>query len=261
MHNGPLTLEQQWSAAVLSAEGPCGLTGRTCIQAAGVVGWEVEPIHIVVERGAKVNPITELSLKVHESRRFSLEDLHPTRTPPQVRVERGLVDAAVWSPSPRTACGLLAAGIQQRKTTAGRLRDTLEIAGQVRHRRLLLSVLTDIEGGAQAVSELDFLRFCRRNGFPRPELQDRRDRRGRRRYLDATFRRADGRVIAVEIDGAAHLVVGTYWSDMIRQNDLVIGGDKVLRYPSAYIYANDPVAVAQLREALMIPTCQNVAGL
>jgi hypothetical protein len=261
LHNGPLTLLQQWAAAVLSADGPCALAGRTAIQAAGMTGWEVDPIHIVVERGAKVNAIKELSLKVHESRRFTVEDIHPTRTPAQIRVERGIVDAAVWSNSARTACGLVAAGVQQRKTTAERLRETLESAGQVRHRRLLLSVLADVEGGAQAVSELDFLRFCRRIGLPRPQLQIRRDRSGRRRYLDATFRSRDGRLVAVEIDGAAHLVVTTYWSDMIRQNDLVIGGDNVLRYPSAYIYANDPVAVAQLREAILLETCQNVAGL
>lgn len=56
--------------------------------------------------------------------------------------------------------------------------------------------------------------------------------------------------MSVEIDGAAHLVVATYWSDMLRQNDVVIGGRRVLRYPSAYIYADDPQAVAQLRAAL-----------
>jgi hypothetical protein len=250
LHNGPLTLEQQWWAAVLACEAPAALAARTAAQAGGLTGWEVEPVHILVPRGAKVNEVADVSSKVHESRRFTADDIHPTRTPPQVTIERALVDAAVWSPRPRTACGVLAAGVQQRLTTARRLQEVLEGAGRVRHRRLLLSVLADIEGGAQAVSEIDFLRFCRRHGFPKPTLQSRADTKGKRRYLDATFIRSDRRLIGVEIDGAAHLLVTTYWHDMRRLNDLVIDGRRVLRFPSAAIYADDPDAVAQLRAAL-----------
>jgi hypothetical protein len=146
---------------------------------------------------------------------------------------------------------VLAAGVQQRLVTPAALRVELEGAGAVKHRRTLLSALVDIEGGAQAVSELDFVRFCRRNGLPRPTLQEVRiDSFGRRRYLDATLRRQDGGVIRVEVDGALHLVASTYWSDMARGNDLVIGNERVLRFPSYVIHANDPTALAQLRRAL-----------
>jgi hypothetical protein len=167
-----------------------------------------------------------------------------------VRVERALIDAAVWSARPRTACGVLAAGVQQRLTTPDKLLAELAKAGAVRHRRLLAAALADIEGGAQAVSEIDFLRFCRRNGLPRPELQVRVDAGGRRRYLDATFRGRSGQPVRVEIDGALHLVVQTYWDDMARGNDLVIQREQVLRLPSYVIYADDPVALNQLRRAL-----------
>jgi hypothetical protein len=253
MHNGPLALVQRWSAAVLAAASPSALAARTAAQAAGLVGWDVDPIHVVVPRGAKVNTLVpEVPVHVHESRRFSAADIHATRTPPQVAIERALVDGAAWSTSPRTAAGMLAAGVQQRLTTAQRLRDELEGAGRVRHRRLMQSILVDIEGGAQALSEADFLRFCRRHGFPRPVLQVRVDTNGRRRYLDATFKRHDGRLIGVEIDGAAHLVVTTYWHDMRRLNDLVIDGRRILRFPSAAVHADDPEAIAQLRTALRL---------
>jgi hypothetical protein len=116
---------------------------------------------------------------------------------------------------------------------------------------LLAAALVDIDGGAQAVSEIDFIRFCNRNRFPTPVLQQvRLDVRGRRRYLDATFKRRDGSLLRVEIDGALHLVVRTYWNDMSRGNELVIGNEKVLRFPSYVIHANDPRAVDQLRRAL-----------
>ncbi|MBV9290948.1 MAG: hypothetical protein JO222_00750 [Frankiales bacterium] len=201
-------------------------------------------------------------MKVHESRRFAAADIHGSKSPPMVTIERALVDAAAWSRSPRTACGLLAARVQQRLTTAERLVEMLSSVGRVRHRKLLARVLVDIAGGAQAVSETDFLRFCARHGLPRPSLQVRHDLNGRRRYLDATFARRDGKAVRVEIDGAAHLVVSSYWSDMVRQNDFTLREKPLLRFPSAYIHADDPVALEQLREALGLrATCQNVVGL
>jgi hypothetical protein len=250
MHNGPLTPDQQLWAAVLNA-GPCAaLAARTAAAQHGLTGWSADCIEVLVPRGTAVPAGLGLPVKIHESRRFGPSDIHSGRALPQVRVERALVDAAVWSARPRTACGVLAAGVQQRLTTADKLLAELAQAGAVRFRRLLAAALTDIAGGAQAVSEMDFVRFCRRNGLPRPELQARVEAAGRRRYLDATLRGRGGNLVRVEIDGALHLVVQTYWDDMARGNDLVIGREQVLRFPSYVIYADDPVAVAQLRRAL-----------
>jgi hypothetical protein len=145
----------------------------------------------------------------------------------------------------------MAAAVQQRLTDADKLLAELISAGAVRHRRLLAAVLTDIGGGAHAVSEIDFVRFCARNGLPKPTHQAvRRDSKGRRRYLDATLVGPRGRIVRVEIDGALHLVVQTYWSDMYRGNDLSIGREVALRFPSFVIHANDPEALDQLRRAL-----------
>jgi hypothetical protein len=251
MHNGPLTPDQELWAAVLNAGPLAALAARTAAAQHGLVGWTADCIEVLVPRGAAVPAGLGLPVKVHESRRFGPSDIHVGRALPQVRVERALVDAAVWSARPRTACGVLAAGVQQRLTTPAKLLTELDVAGAVRHRRLLAAALVDIAGGAQAVSEIDFLRFCRRNGLPRPELQVvRRDAAGRRRYLDATLRGRDGLPVRVEIDGALHLVVQTYWDDMARGNDLVIGREQVLRFPSYVIYADDAVALDQLRRAL-----------
>ncbi|HVV74424.1 MAG TPA: hypothetical protein VHC43_00190 [Mycobacteriales bacterium] len=251
LHNGPLTRRQQMWAAVLNAGCPVALAARTAATEHGLSGWDAECVEIVVPKGTLIPKGLGIDVKVHESRRFTADDIHPGRAIPQVRVERALIDAAVWSRSTRTACGVVAAGVQQRLTTPAALRAELERAGAVRHRRVLLAALVDIEGGAQAVSEIDFIRFCRRNGLPRPTLQEVRvDSSGRRRYLDATLRRRDGGVIRVEVDGALHLVASTYWSDMARGNDLVIGNERVLRFPSYVIHSSDPTAVNQLRRAL-----------
>lgn len=251
MHNGPLTHRQEMWAAVRNAGWPSALAARTAAAEHGLVGWQADCVEIVVPKGTLIPPGLGIDVKVHESRRFSPDDIHVGRGLPQVRVERALVDAAVWSRACRTACGLMAAGVQQRLTTAARLRAELEAAGAVRHRRVLLAALADIEGGAEAVSEIDFIRFCRRNGLPKPVHQEvRRDDSGRRRYLDATLHGPDGRLVHVEIDGALHLVAQTYWADMARGNDLLIAETVVLRFPSYVIHSNDSVAVTQLRRAL-----------
>ena len=61
---------------------------------------------------------------------------------------------------------------------------------------------------------------------------------GRRRYLDATWRRA------------LHLAPGTWWDDQLRQNELVLADELVLRYPSVVIRSEPALVARQLRRAL-----------
>ena len=118
---------------------------------------------------------------------------------------------------------------------------------------MLARALDDVAGGVEAVSELRFVQFCRKHELPTPALQVRLDSRGRRRYLDATFRRmSDGRPVRVEIDGGIHLTLTQRWRDTCNDNDAVIDGEVVLRFPSVAIYTDDPVALAQIRRALEV---------
>lgn len=251
MHNGPLTRRQQEAVAVLAGGRVCALAARTAAASAGLSGWDAPLVEVVVPRGTTYPELCTVEVKVHESRRFGAADIHPTAWPPRVRIERALVDAATWSRRPRTAVGVLAAGVQQGLTRAERLSEELDKAGKVKWYRLLSSCLVDIGGGAHAVSEIDFIKFCARNGLPKPVHQVvRRDSKGRRRYLDATLVGPSGVVVRVEIDGALHLVVQTYWDDMFRGNELNIARELSLRLPSFVIYADDEEALAQLRVAL-----------
>jgi hypothetical protein len=252
-HNGPLTeLQKQW-AAVLSTPEPVALCGLTTLVNSGVRGVDADSIHILVERGARVLAIDGVEVSVHESRRFSPEDVIQ-RQPPTVALERATIDAAVWSKDIKTAFRITVAPVQQRLTTAGRLKAVLLSAGSVKFRRPLLQFIRDLEGGAEALSEVEFLRWCRRHRLPEPATQVRYDRNGRRRYLDATFRLPDGSTLFVEIDGGVHLLLSVRWEDTLKDNDAVLANRKTLRFTSAAIYADDPRALLQLREAL--GTCQ-----
>ena len=247
LHNGPLTERQQWWAATL-AVGP--LAGRTSLQAFGIKGWPSSTVEVVVARGAKPVLPDGVDVTVHESRRFGATDVHPVRVPPRLQLERSAVDAAAWSTSPRAACGLLAAVVQQRRSTAAKLREELRAAGQVRHVRLLRVVLDDIAGGAHALSEVDLGRICRRYGLLPPERQlVRVDGSGKRRYVDARVSAPHGGSVLVEIDGALHLLVMSYWDDMSRGNELVISGERVLRFASIALHLDEEVVGNQLRRA------------
>lgn len=249
-HNGPYRPEQARWAVWLSAPFPCALCSLTAMELHGVRGFETDAIHIVVQRGARVLPTPGVATVVHESRRFTAEDVCHRSSPPSTTLERAVMDAAVWSKDYQTATRIAVAPVQQRLTSAVRLADELALAGRVRYRRLLGAFLADIDGGAQALSEVAFLRWCRRHGFPRPQLQVRLDARGRRRYLDAVFVGRDDRRIVVEVDGGIHLTLRARWQDTVKDNDAALDGELTLRFPSVAIYSDDPRAITQLRRAL-----------
>jgi hypothetical protein len=230
----------------------------TALQRLGVGGFETSDIHVIVTKSLRVPPLEGVSVVVHQSRRLHRFDILP-RLPPVTGIERSTIDAAVWSPDIKTATRVVVAPIQQRFTSAARLRDALSEAGQVKHRKVLLALLADLAGGAEALSEVAFLRWCRKHGFPRPATQVRFDGAGRRRYLDATFELGDGSALLVEIDGGIHLTLTARWADTAKDNDAVIANRKTLRFPSVAIYSDDPRAVAQLRAA--IRTCPPQRGL
>ena len=201
-HNGDLTgVQRQW-VAVLGTGAGAVLAARSALVWHGLGGWPAPVVEVLVAKGTRVLPLPGIHRRVHESRRFHSSDVRRSRGLPIVRVERAAVDAAAWSAAPRSACGLLAAVVQQRLSTADRLVAELEAAGPVRHAPLLRTVLADIAGGAQALSEVDFGDFCRRHGLPAPVRQVvRLDAQGRRRYVDAELSLHGHRVL-VEIDGA-----------------------------------------------------------
>jgi hypothetical protein len=169
------------------------------------------------------------------------------------RIEEAAVLAASTFASVRPAIGILAAAVQQRLTTADRLADVVARSMRIRHRRVMLASLRDMAMGAEALSEIDFAALCRRHRLPTPARQAIRvEPSGRRRYLDAEWPCADGRRVVAEIDGAIHLTPARWFDDQLRQNEIVLAGATVLRYPS-FVVRNEPrLVVAQLRRALQL---------
>jgi hypothetical protein len=243
LHAGELSDEQRQWAAVLSAPRLAGIAGRAAARDYGLRGFEPQFLDVIVAPGSKPIPIP--GVRWHRSDRFDESELDPSASPPRIRRARAFVDAAIWTPSPRIACALVVASVQQRLVAAPMLRREVLSTGSVRHRAHLLAVITDIEGGAGSLAEIDFTTIARRVGLPPPLRQAiRLDEHGHRRYIDADFD-----AFAVEVDGGLHLRPLNYWADARRQNDLVIGGDRILRFPSIAFRLDMPEVEAQLRRA------------
>lgn len=250
----PTESQARWIAVLHASDwttGTAALAAWTALQADGMHGFESRLTHVVVRRGVHVPELP--GLKVHESRRLAPADLHPSRTPPRTRTERSAVDAAVWSPTVRIACALVAAVVQQRLSTADRIRECLENAGRVRFRQYLLSVLADIQGGAHSLAELDVGRICHRAGLVPPVRQRvRRDRQGRRRYLDCEWDLPDGRVVILEVDGAQHMEIEHWWADMPRQRGITSWQQMVLRCAAIELRVTPQAVIDDLR-AMGVP--------
>lgn len=160
------------------------------------------------------------------------------------------MDAAQWAGSDEEARAIVVAGCQQRLTRSEEILAVIERMPRARRRALVLETIGYVRLGAEAVSEIDFVKLCRAYGLPQPDLQrTRTDATGRVRYLDAFWEEYR---IHAEVDGGYHLTAESYWADMERQNGLWIDGELVLRF-AAWGVRHQPERVAnQLRRALLL---------
>lgn len=251
--DGPLTDRQVLRVAQLWA-GPqaviAGLTAATLDGFRWLTSEDLTTIHLLVPKGRKLRPAPLLvDVSVRYSTMLSMQDVHPVHQPRRTRIARSLIDAASWASTDRKGLAVLAAGVQQRVVRSSDLAEVLARNPHIPRRKLMFETLADIEGGAQALSELDFTqKVIRQNRLPEPDRQAaRRDSRGRRRWLDVVWEK--WRVV-VEIDGAQHADALQRWDDMDRDNDLQISGYRVLRFPSWLVRTRPDYVAMKVLQAL-----------
>lgn len=243
--------QREW-AALAGAGRQAVLCGLSAAAHHGLTGMGDGRIHVLVPRGARP-PAIALPVRIHHSRRLEPgTDLDPAKPMPMTRPARSVVDAATWSPSPRRACATLVAAVRQRICSVAELTAEISAHCRLRHRRIMLTVLRDVEGGPGALSALDLPRLARRHGLPRPRgLSVRADTSGRgRRFLDAEFTSRRGKSWLVRVDAAAQLIVGDYWSDTAPPNDLITTDESMLCFPSTDLYLNQIAVISRLHRLL-----------
>lgn len=253
IHNAALTRSDLMRAAVLDPPAPVALAGFSALEVKGFRFFGQEPtlLHVVVSRGATYHRLP--GVKVHESRRLSPLDIERHQGLPSLSVPRSAIDAAAWQPHQRYASAVLAAVVQQKLCTPRQLADELRFVGRVRHKQTMRLVIDDIAGGSEALSEIDLVGLCRRFGLTTPARQVvRRDRSGRKRYLDSEWDLGDGRVVVLEVDGSHHAEVQHWEADMKRERGIVLSGRHVLR-ATANEARNDQAALAADLLAIGVP--------
>ncbi len=243
------TLELQgralWWAALFNGGASCVLDGVTALQAAGLRRFEEPVVHLITPWPN--GPRSWEGVHVHRSRLWDQADFVDLDGLRRTRPAVATVRAAMWARSDRAAVTVMAMAVQQRLCNGT---DVLHEALKVnRHkrRRMFVAAAHDIAHGAQALSELDFSALCRRAGLPTPARQVLRQGARGRWYLDASW---EDFGISVEIEGAHHDAPEGVLDDTLRQNELTIRLDRVLRIPVLGLRACPEAYLDQLRRAL-----------
>ena len=244
--SGPLPRQARLWAVLLRAGPGAVLSHQTAAELAGLAVAQ-DPVHVTVPASRRVKRIPGVSL--HMSR---LTDAlrHPTRVPPQTRVEETVVDLTQSARDLDEAIGWLARACGQRRTTASRLLEALNARSRVRWRGELAMALRDVAEGCHSVLEMRYLRRVERaHGLPRSIRQRVRRRAGGRWYDDVYY--ADHQV-AVEVDGRAAHPDEHRWRDMERDNAGVAAGESVLRYGPADVTDRPRGVAAQVATVLAL---------
>lgn len=225
-HNGELDRAEQQEVMLCVCPPASALGGLTALERDRFDGFEQRSTWIVLPEGARK---PDLEAVFHWSTRLDVEDVHPTKEPRRTRTARSLVDAASWAPSDRAARTYVIAAFQQRLVSARTVREALGRRGPCRRRALVVQSLLDAAGGIQSLPERDFDDIRRSAGLPSPTRQARVKGPDGRYHLDVSW---DDWDVAVEVHGVGHLGVEQWSADLVRSNEIVIGGRRLLAFSS-----------------------------
>jgi hypothetical protein len=224
LHTAPLSLEaRRWSAIWEVGLGVAAVDGVTSLQTAGLKGYADDRIHVSVKHTARV--VAPAGVVLHKVIR-RVPDEVITSGLPRTRAAVAAIRAAHWAVSNRQAALVLTMPVQQRLVTGEQLWGAAGVVRGRNRRAFIRRVARDVVDGAHSLGELDFATLCRARGLPEPTRQTvRRGLRGTV-YLDVSW---DDIGLVVEIDGSQHTWGLALTDDHLRQNELVLGDERVLR--------------------------------
>ncbi len=241
-HNGPLSVEEQRWVVLLACPAGSALSGATALQLAGLTGFEDPRVHVTVPDGADRPTPTSRDLPervTHWSLHLGAREVHPVRVPARTRTERSLIDHASWTATDRHARAAVLAAFQQGLVRAADVLLAVDRRPTAKRVGLVRESVLDAIGGIQSLPEKDFDDLVLGGGLPRPTRQAARRGPDGRYYLDVEWSEYG---VAAEIHGLPHHGVVQWSHDLMRANEIVIDGPRLLFFTS-YVIRHERVAV------------------
>lgn len=252
-HNGPLSQLEQHEVRLASCPPRSALAGATALELDGLQGFASSRTFVTLPEGAR-RPRSE-GLETHWSTLLDGVDVHPARRPRRTVVARSLVDFASWAGSDRYARAGVLAALQQGLVNDRLMHAALDRRGSMNRVGLVRESVLDASGGIQSLPEKDFDELVLIAGLPRPTRQ--RAVRGPdgRYYLDVEWTQYG---VAAEIHGLPHHGVVQWSMDLVRANEIVIDGPRLLIFTSYVIRREPDTVLDQLVRALRAGGWQGV---
>jgi hypothetical protein len=211
--SGPLPRLAVLCAAQLAAGEVAVLSHESAAELVGLVDEPATAIHLTVPTGHHLR--RRPGIVLHRSGRIEA-CRHPSRFPPQTRVEETVLDLVESVDSLDKALVWLTRACGRRLTNADRLVAALGARSRMRWRREVRAILGDVDAGAQSPLELSYLRAVERpHGLPRGLRQARRVRRGGWYYDDVHY---EAFAVLVELDGRLGHSTDGRFRDLQRDN-------------------------------------------
>lgn len=212
-----------WFRAMWESGSGAVLDGVAALHASGLTGFTHDQIDIAIPGRNRRHKVDGVRLRAYKA-------MPPVvgGGVPRVRPDVAVLHAAQWAKTDRVAALLLVLVVGQRLVTHQQLLETFGSLKRCARRRFLRAAILDICDGVRSLGELDFARLCRRYGLPPPSRQVMRSLPSGRVYLDVRWDHLD---LVVEIDGGHHFQALGPMVDALRQNEVVLTGETVLRIP------------------------------
>jgi very-short-patch-repair endonuclease len=244
LHNGVLDpVGEQWAAVFQGGPRAC-LDGGSALIAAGLERYRMDRVRVSVPRGARIRRNHRFNIR--QTRRWSADEILRVGIP-RTQPATAAVRAALWARTDREATYVLTISVQQGIAPVEAIAHALLRVRRDKRRLLLHEVVNELADGARSLGEFDVVRELRRRGLPAPERQVLRKDGRNRYYLDLYW--PEFRLV-LEIDGIHHAWAENVVGDALRQNAVVLGGDRFLRLPLLGLRLEPDAFFGQIEQAL-----------
>lgn len=254
---GPVDPVQQVWAALLFAGSGAAACCTTALWLHRVLDEPPDITHVSIPHSRRV--AAPPSLRIHRRRALDRPraPVHPTASPPRLRLEEALLDECGTRSEAETVSLVLKA-IQRRLTTAERINRVLESRAIQPRRWLIRDVLAEAEVGVASPLELAFRRRVEvPHGLPEGARNLVELVGGRRRYRDVEY--SEWKLI-VELDGHESHPPDEAFRDMRRDNEVAVTDRRSLRYGWRDVIGKPCAAAAQVGLVLQARGWPGVIG-